>query len=129
MTVVRRGNTKKKRMTAAEFDIVLPHLNMTDDRINAARAALVENQTLESIAQPYGWNKQAVGTAVNTVWTIFQRVQESLRIAEAAKIQPTEKVPDLPDGWSRVVLDAPDYLIERFKAEIEEAKREGDAKS
>jgi hypothetical protein len=129
MTVVRRGNTKKKRMTAAEFDIVLPHLNMTEDRINAARAALVENQTLESIAQPYGWNKQAVGTAVNTVWTIFQRVQESLRIAEAAKIQPTGKVPDLPDGWSRVVLDAPDYLIERFKAEIEEAKREGDAKS
>ena len=128
MTAIRRGNTKKKRMTAAEFDSVLPHLNMTEDRINAARAALVENETLESIAQPYGWNKQAVGTAVNTVWTIFQRVKESLRIAEAGKISHTENAPNLPEGWSRVVLDAPDYLIEKFKAEIEEAKSERSAK-
>ena len=127
MTVIRRGNTKKKRMTAAEFESVRPHLNMTEDRINAARAALVENETLESIAQPYGWNKQAVGTAVNTVWTIFQRVKESLRVAEAGGISYSEPSPALPKGWSRVVLDAPDSLIEKFKREIEEARRERDA--
>jgi hypothetical protein len=97
---------------------------MTEDRINAARAALVDNETLESIAKPYGWNKQAVGTAVNTVWTIFQRVKESLRVAEAGGISYAERSPDLPKGWSRVVLDAPDRLIEKFKREIEEAKRE-----
>jgi len=114
-------------MTAAEFESVRPHLNMTEDRINAARAALVENETLESIAQPYGWNKQAVGTAVNTVWTIFQRVKESLRVAEAGGVSYAEPSPALPKGWSRVVLDAPDRLIEKFKREIEEAKRERDA--
>jgi len=124
MTVIRRGATKKKKMTSIELESVRPHLNMTDDRINAARAALVDNETLESIAKPYGWNKQAVGTAVNTVWTIFQRVKESLRVAEAGGISYAERSPDLPKGWSRVVLDAPDCLIEKFRREIEEAKRE-----
>ena len=119
-----KGNTKKRRMTAAEFESVLPHLSgMSDDRIKAARAALVDNVKLVDVGKLYGWQKQGVGSAVNIVWKIFQRVKESLRVAEEEGVRYSDGSPDLPDGWKRVTLDAPEYLIEIFKAEIEKARR------
>ena len=124
-----KGNTKKRRMTAAEFEAVLPHLSgMTEDRIKGARAALVDNVKLVDIANLYGWqNKQDVAGAVNTVWKIYQRLKISLRVAEEAGFRYSEETPDLPEGWRRVTLDAPEYLIEIFKAEIEKAKRSKDS--
>ena len=119
-----KGNTKKRRMTAAEFESVLPHLSgMSDDRIKAARAALVDNVKLVDVGKLYGWQKQGVGSAVNIVWKIFQRVKESLRVAEEEGFRYSDGPPDLPDGWKRVTIDAPEYLIEIFKAEIEKARR------
>ena len=123
MSVRGKGNTRKRRLTAAEFETVVPHLNMSEERIKAARAALVDDEKLEEIANIYGWHRQAVGTAVNTVWTIFNRVKESLRLAEEGGVKYAEKSPEIPVGWSRVTLDVPDYLIDIFKAEIEKAKR------
>jgi len=119
-----KGNTKKRRMTAAEFDAVLPHLTgMSEDRIKAARAALVDNVKLVDIGKLYGWQKQGVGSAVNIVWKIFERVKESLRVAEQEGISPAGQPSDLPEGWRRVTLEAPEHLIEMFKAEIEKARR------
>ena len=119
-----KGNTKKRRMTAAEFESVLPHLSgMSEDRIKAARAALVDNVKLVDVGKLYGWQKQGVGSAVNIVWKIFQRVKESLRVADEAGFKYSDDTPDLPDGWKRVTLDAPEYLIEIFKSEIEKARR------
>lgn len=123
-----KGNTKKRRMTAAEFDLVLPHLSgMTEDRIKAARAALVDNVKLVDVGKLYGWQKQGVGSAVNIVWKAFQRVKESLRLAEEEGVRYSDEIPDLPNGWKRVTLDAPEYLIEIFRAEIEKARRSKDS--
>ena len=125
-----KGNTKKRRMTAAEFEAVLPHLTgMTEDRIKGARAALVDNVKLVDIAKLYGWQKkQDVGGAVDTVWKIFQRVKETLRVAEESGFKYSDVSSDLPEGWKRVCLEAPEFLIDIFKAEIEKIKRSTDSK-
>ena len=101
-----KGNTKKRRMTAAEFEAVLPHLTgMTEDRIKGARAALVDNVKLVDIAKLYGWQKkQDVGGAVDTVWKIFQRVKETLRVAEESGFKYSDVSSDLPEGWKRCLL-------------------------
>ena len=118
-----KGNTKKRRMSEAEFDAVVPLLSMSENRLNAARAALVDNEKLEDIARPNGWDKQTVGGAVNIVWKAFQRVKESLRLAELGGVSYLRDELDLPDGWKRVCIDAPEYLIDIFQAEVEKLKR------
>ena len=118
-----KGNTKKRRMSAAEFDAVVPLLSMSENRLNAARAALVDNEKLEDIARPHGWDKQTVGGAVNIVWKAFQRVKESLRLAELGGVSYLRDELDLPDGWKRVCIDAPECLIDIFQAEVEKLKR------
>ncbi|QPB72726.1 hypothetical protein XFHB_14075 (plasmid) [Xylella fastidiosa] len=55
----------KRRMTAAEFKAVRPFLKISDDRIKAARAALVEGQTFQAIGDRFGWSRQAVDQAVS----------------------------------------------------------------
>ncbi len=118
-----KGNTKKRRMSAAEFEAVVPLLSMSESRLNAARAALVDNEKLEDIARPHGWDKQTVGGAVNIVWKAFQKVKESLRLAELGGVSYLRDELDLPDGWKRVCIDAPEYLIEIVQAEVERLKR------
>jgi hypothetical protein len=122
-----KGNTKKRRMSAAEFDAVVPHLSMSESRLNAARAALVDNEKLEDIARPHGWDKQTVGGAVNIVWKAFQRVKESLRLAELGGVSYVVDEAELPEGWKRVCIDAPEYLIDILKAEVERLKRSNSA--
>ena len=85
----------KRRMTAAEFDALKPLLNISDDRIEAARLALVNGQTLASVGEVYGWTRQAVGDAVAQVWKLHERYQESQRAA-------TNAGPLIPPGWERV---------------------------
>ena len=96
---------------------------MSESRLNAARAALVDNEKLEDIARPHGWDKQTVGGAVNIVWKAFQKVKESLRLAELGGVSYLRDELDLPDGWKRVCIDAPEYLIEIVQAEVERLKR------
>ena len=122
-----KGNTKKRRMSAAEFDAVVPLLSMSESRLNAARSALVDNEKLEDIARPNGWDKQTVGGAVNIVWKAFQKVKESLRLAELGGVSYLRDELDLPDGWKRVCIDAPEYLIEIVQAEVERLKRANSA--
>ena len=101
----------KKRMSAAEFETVKPMLKISDERVEAARAALVEGQTLQSIGDKYGWSRQAVADTVNVVLRTLAIFHESQQAAEnAGKI--------LPPGWEQVTLIAPSYLIEKFRNEI-----------
>lgn len=104
----------KKRITAAEFQALLPFLNISDDRVAAARAAMVEGQTLKSIGETYGWTRQAAGGVVSAVWRVFEKYREAQSLAAKSGIL-------LPPGWEQVTLIAPSHLIAKFRAEIAEA--------
>lgn len=101
-------------MTPAEFEAVRPLLRISEDRVRAARLALVDGQTLQGVANIYKWSRQAVGDAVAAVWRTFERYQESQRAAIRAG-------PVVPLGWEQVTLIAPSSLIAQFKVEIEAA--------
>lgn len=101
----------KRRMTGPEFEVIVPLMNISDDRIKAARMALVDGQTLQGIANIFGWSRQAVGDAVGVVWKHYERYHESQRAAMGAGTL-------LPPGWEKVTLIAPTSLIAKFRAEI-----------
>jgi len=107
----------KRRMTAAEFEAVRPLLNISDDRIKAARLALVDGQTLAAVGYQFGWSRQAVGDAVSVVWKTLESYHESQRVAANAGAL-------LPPGWEQVTLIAPVNLIGKFRREIAEAASE-----
>ncbi|WP_228762838.1 TrfB-related DNA-binding protein [Xylella fastidiosa] len=69
----------KRRTTAAEFEAVRPFLKISDDRIKAARAVLVEGQTLQAIGDRFGWSRQAVDQAVRVVWNTLDKYRQSQR--------------------------------------------------
>jgi hypothetical protein len=100
---------KKRSMTAAEFDAVKPFLNISEERIKAARMALVDQMTLQAVGDIFGWSRQAVGFCVNAVWEKFAAYQESLTAQVGS---------DLPEGYERVTLVAPKELIPGFYAQI-----------
>lgn len=104
----------KRRLSAAEFDAVCPLLKISEDRIKAARAAIVEGHTFQSIADKFGWTRQAVNNAVRDVWEVVGRYQESQRVADNAG-------ESLPPGWERVTLITPSYLIPNFREAIARA--------
>ena len=104
----------KRRTTAAEFEAVRPLLNISHDRIEAARLALVEGRTLQAIGDQFGWSRQAVGDAVSVVWKKLEDYHESQRAAANA-------VALLPPGWEQVTLIAPSHLIAKFRGEIAQA--------
>jgi hypothetical protein len=103
----------KRRMTAAEFDAITPMLHISRERIDAARAALVDGHTQQSIATPRGWTRQAVNDAVNAVW-------KKLNEFQAAQSKSASSAVLLPPGWEQVTLIAPRALIEKFRAELAE---------
>lgn len=113
MTNPRRGPVKRRSMTAAEFESVMPFLrNISEERKKAARMALVDGMTLQGIGNIFGWSRQAVSICVDVVWREFQNYQDSLNAQQKGH---------LPDGWERVTLVAPADLIPGFYAQIAEA--------
>ena len=103
-----------RRLTEAEFASVRPLLKISEERINAAYAAMVEGRSMTAISEEAGWCRQAVSKVVGVVWKTFERYQESQR--EAAKAGTL-----LPPGWEQVTLIAPSHLIEKFRREIAES--------
>lgn len=101
----------KRRMAASEFEAVRPLLNISDERIEAARLALVEGRTLQAVGDQFGWSRQAVGDAVSAVWKKLEDYRESQRVTANAGAL-------LPPGWEQVTLIAPSHLIEKFRGEI-----------
>ena len=104
----------KRRMTAAEFQSIRPLLKLSDERIEAARAALVDGETLQAVGDRYGWTRQAAGDAVSAVWRTLESYREGQQAAASAGTL-------LPPGWEQVTLIAPSHLIERFRNEIAQA--------
>lgn len=101
----------KRRMTAAEFDTVKPFLGISQERIAAAQRALVQGHKYNDIANDYNWSKQAVGSAVDAVWTAFDKYKASQRAANSAGMI-------LPAGWEQVTVIAPSHLIKEFQEKI-----------
>lgn len=106
----------KRRMSSAEFTAVRPFLKISDERIEAARRALVDGETLQAVGTYYGWSRQAVGDAVAVVWRAFADYRESQKASAAA-------VGYLPPGWDSVTLIAPCELIVKFRDEISKATK------
>lgn len=104
-------------MTAAEFEALRPLLNISDDRVTAARAVLVDSLTYQAVGDQFGWTRQAVGDAVGIVWRTLERYHESQKATANAGLS-------LPDGWEQVTLIAPSYLIPKFRGEIAEATQQ-----
>jgi hypothetical protein len=95
----RRGVKKKHVLTAAEFDALRPLLKIADNRISAARMALVDDVGLETIASTFGFNnRQAVNIAVSDVMKVYQRWQESIKVLTGQK---------LPAGWELMIVAVP----------------------
>lgn len=101
---------------AIEFDSIRPLLNISDDRIQAARSALVDNETYQAVANRYGWTRQAVGDSVDAVWRTLLKYRETQNVAANADVS-------LPTGWERVELVAPSTMIAKFRMEIDQASR------
>lgn len=111
--MTKKQTRTKRRMTSAEFDIIRPMLNISDERIEAAYSALVLGETLRVIAGRFGWSPQAVHDASGVVWRTFEKYQEGAN-AQA----------DLPEGWEVVTLRAPKALADKFRAELAAFEKE-----
>lgn len=127
----------KRSMTATEFDAVRPLLRISEDRIHAARLALVDGQTLAGVAKlfrsapsdeyPQGkeWTRQAVGEAMRVVWETFEKYKESERAAAQGRSKgrvATRADDGLPPGWIEVTLCAPKAMVAKFRREVAEAR-------
>nr|WP_318287317.1 TrfB-related DNA-binding protein [Pseudomonas cichorii] len=79
----QRGKDKVKRaksrtLTELEFEALRPFLGISDERIEAARQAMVEEKKFTEIAEAFGWkSRQSVDRAVGIVWDEFQKYLES----------------------------------------------------
>ena len=104
----------KRRLSAAEFDTVRPLMKISDDRITAARAHLVDGLTMQAVGEQHGCSRQAVNDSVNTFWRAVENYRESQKAAAHA-------AGELPEGWEQVTLVAPSHLIEKFRYEIAQA--------
>lgn len=104
-------------MTAVEFEALRPLLNISEDRMAAARAVLVDGLTYQAAGDRFDWTRQAAGDAVDVVWRTLQRYHESQKAA-------VNTGTSLPDGWEQVTLIAPSYLIPKFRGEIAEATQQ-----
>lgn len=101
-------------MSAAEFETVCPLLKISEERITAVRAVLVDGQTFQAIGDRFGWTRQAVNNAVRDAWRVVVRYRESQRVAENAAAS-------LPPGWERVTLITPSHLVPNFREAIAKA--------
>lgn len=108
----------KRRMTAVEFEALRPYLtSISVDRLNAAKACMVDGRTMPSVAADYNWTRQSVNECIGIVWKAFERYHESQKTTANAGTL-------LPPGWEQVMLIAPSHLIAKFRAEIAEASTE-----
>ncbi|MDA8094886.1 MAG: TrfB-related DNA-binding protein [Betaproteobacteria bacterium] len=100
-------------MSASEFEAVRPLLNISQERVEAARLALVDDRTFQTVGERYGWSRQAVWDAVGVVWKQFGRYKRALAAMEGGVA--------LPPGWESATIAAPTAMIARFRLEAAEA--------
>lgn len=113
---------EKRSMTPADFEAVRPLLRISEDRVNAARMALVDGQTLAGVATHFGWTRQAVGDAARVVWETLQKLQDVDEARTAHGKKPPKQGEPLPAGWVEVTLRAPKNLAAKWRREAAEAQ-------
>ena len=64
-------------MNAVEFESVRHLLNISDERIKAARSVLVDGETYQNAANQFGWSRQAVGDTINVVWRTLLKYRKA----------------------------------------------------
>ena len=111
-----KTGTTKRRMSAVEFESVRHLLNISDDRIKAARSVLVDGETYQHAANQFGWSRQAVGDTINVVWRTLLKYRKAQSMGASAD-------ESLPPGWERVELVAPSAMIAKFKKEVDKVSR------
>ena len=113
------GRNKTRRLTAEQFDAVMYLITrMSNARRAAARSALVDGRTAQSVASEYGWRRSAVHNAETVVWRGYERY------LAAKKAEALPHV-SLPRGWVRRTIVAPRESLEKFErylAELLKAK-------
>ena len=83
------------RLSEVEFEALRPLLRISDQRVEAARMAMVDGLTLQAVADRYGWSRNSVYDAMRVVWQQHERYLMAKKI-EAAMLQ-AESTP-APDG-------------------------------
>ena len=81
----------KRKMSAPDFDAVRPLLKISEARIDAARAVLVDGKTLQAVATAHGWKaRQSVSDCVDAVCEAFERWKQSQEVVEHFRAQPAQ---------------------------------------
>lgn len=111
-----RGRPRLRNMTDQDFETVRPFLKISENRCEAAKRALVDGETLQSIAKLYKCTRQAVNDSVTIVWNALEHYREIER-------DRASNGPLMPPGWEQVTLIAPSSLVAKFRAEIAETAR------
>ncbi|OON62484.1 hypothetical protein B0920_03225 [Massilia sp. KIM] len=104
-------------MSAAEFEACIPFLQqLSEKRIAAARAVLVDGEKPVIVALRYQWSRQAVNMCVNRLWETFENYK-------AAKVREFEaNLIKLPEGWEVATLAAPKHVLQKLRVEVEAAR-------
>jgi len=104
----------KRRLTAQQFEAVRPHLGrLSDQRVQAARMALVDDLPMDGIAKHFGWSsRQTVSDAVSSVFAAWARYEEAQLVSGRVGLLT-------PPGWEAVTLLAPPALITRWRKEVQ----------
>lgn len=112
----RRNAPGKRRMTVAQFEEVRPYLSTISlERIEAARMALVEDLSMQSIANHFGWkSRQTVSDAVDRVFEAWNAHQDAILMRSTLGGTVGSLV---PAGWSAVTLLVPPELATKFRKE------------
>lgn len=79
-----RSKHIKKTLTAIEFAAVQQLLKIDEERIQSARAVMVNGETRISVAARLGVSPQAIALNVDLVWATFN-AYKAAKAAEVAK--------------------------------------------
>ena len=108
----------KRRVTAEEFDSVLPQLGFAPAKIEAVRKAMVDGVPGVEVAREYRLAPQSLSISMARVWKLLGK---AVAKAEAVEVEEESSVLGglvLPPGWQQVTLIAPASMIEKIRADI-----------
>lgn len=118
MTKQNDRRRTERRLTAGQFQACIPLVEhiLKAERIEAARAVLVDGDSQTAVGARYNWSRQAVNICVDKLWDAHERFEEAKRY-EAEVVAAA-----LPHGWTQATVAAPRRMLEKFLAQVEELK-------
>lgn len=102
----------KRRLTAADFAVVRPTLvlmQISEQRIDAARSVMVDGKSLATVAREQGWSTPAVSKTVRRVWEVHETLAKGQSMVAAGG--------GADDAYTRV-FDASDSVSDRGEAVV-----------